>query len=403
MSSRRAACCSRSGPASSTRGRRSSGSCSARPSSPACRCSWRRRSSWPTSPTVSYRAEERRHARSSARCCADRAPSAWLSSAGLAVGVRARLAAGRRRRDPAHRLPHLQRPPVRDAVRDGLRADPRACSMNRQYHDGFFSIVNIPRKLYALFLTGPGRGRRVPVGPAARAGRAVDLPDDAAVPVVHQGAPAGLVRHRRVGVGRSDPHPDPAARRPGRAAVRLPLRPGLLPVPVPADRPRSWRAHLVRGLDRDRHRLPREPVGHGRDLLRLVRVTTRHRRRRPSASTAAHRRRGPSRSSPCSSAASRSAGCSRRSCCPTAAIARTSQILTDWTHELVANGPGAFYRADSGYFADYPPVYLYVLWLTGLAGRAWSTAFGGADVTPFMLKLPLDARRTSGSPRSRCS
>ena len=24
-----------------------------------------------------------------------------------------------------------------------------------QYHDGFFSIVNIPRKLYALFLTGP--------------------------------------------------------------------------------------------------------------------------------------------------------------------------------------------------------------------------------------------------------
>ena len=26
-----------------------------------------------------------------------------------------------------------------------------------QYHDGFFSIVNIPRKLYALFLTGPSR------------------------------------------------------------------------------------------------------------------------------------------------------------------------------------------------------------------------------------------------------
>ena len=65
------------------------------------------------------------------------------------------------------------------------------------------------------------------------------------------------------------------------------------------------------------------------------------------------------------------------------------QILTDWTHELVANGPGAFYRPDSGYFADYPPLYLYVLWLTGLIGRAWSGAFGGPDVTPFMLKLPF--------------
>jgi Gpi18-like mannosyltransferase len=65
------------------------------------------------------------------------------------------------------------------------------------------------------------------------------------------------------------------------------------------------------------------------------------------------------------------------------------QILTDWTHQLVANGPGGFYRPGAGYFADYPPLYLYVLWLTGLIGRAWSGAFGGPDVTPFMLKLPF--------------
>ena len=64
-------------------------------------------------------------------------------------------------------------------------------------------------------------------------------------------------------------------------------------------------------------------------------------------------------------------------------------ILTDWAHELAANGPGAFYRPDSGYFADYPPVYLYILWLTGVVGRWWSTVFGGQDVTPAMIKLPF--------------
>ncbi len=65
------------------------------------------------------------------------------------------------------------------------------------------------------------------------------------------------------------------------------------------------------------------------------------------------------------------------------------QILTDWARELAANGPRAFYRPDSGYFADYPPAYLYVLWFTGVAGQAWSATFGGADITPLMLKLPF--------------
>ena len=64
-------------------------------------------------------------------------------------------------------------------------------------------------------------------------------------------------------------------------------------------------------------------------------------------------------------------------------------LLAQWARELAANGPGPFYRPDSGYFADYPPVYLYVLWLTGVAGRAWSATFGGADVTPLMIKLPF--------------
>ncbi|HEU0237582.1 MAG TPA: hypothetical protein VFR14_14180 [Candidatus Limnocylindrales bacterium] len=66
-------------------------------------------------------------------------------------------------------------------------------------------------------------------------------------------------------------------------------------------------------------------------------------------------------------------------------------ILTDWTRDLVANGPGAFYRPDSGHFADYPPAYLTVLWAMGHLGAAWSATFGGPEVTPFLLKLPFIA------------
>lgn len=64
-------------------------------------------------------------------------------------------------------------------------------------------------------------------------------------------------------------------------------------------------------------------------------------------------------------------------------------IMTDWAHELAANGPATFYRPDAGYFADYPPAYLYVLWITGVVGSAWSATIGGPDVTPLMLKLPF--------------
>lgn len=66
-------------------------------------------------------------------------------------------------------------------------------------------------------------------------------------------------------------------------------------------------------------------------------------------------------------------------------------ILTDWTRDLVANGTGAFYRPDSGHFADYPPAYLTILLAVGHLGAAWSATFGGEDVTPFLLKLPFIA------------
>ena len=39
-----------------------------------------------------------------------------------------------------------------------------------------------------------------------------------------------------------------------------------------------------------------------------------------------------------------------------------------WAGDLAAHGPGGFYRP--GYFADYTPGYLYVLWLLGIVGNA---------------------------------
>ena len=243
------------------------------------------------------------------------------------------------------------------------------------------------------------------MGPAARARRAVHLPDDAALPVVDQGAPARLVRHRRLGVGRADPHPDPAARRSGRTAVRVPLRPGLLPVPVPADRPRSWRPHLVRGLDRHRHRLPREPVGHGRDLLRLVRVTTTatDQHVETSASTAVDRR-----SWALPLIALFIGGFAIRwllavVLLPDGGHHSDIEILTDWTHELAANGPAAFYRAEFRLLRRLPAG----LSLHPVADRPRRTCLErgirrrGRD--PVHAQAAARCSRTSGSPPSRCS
>ena len=44
-----------------------------------------------------------------------------------------------------------------------------------------------------------------------------------------------------------------------------------------------------------------------------------------------------------------------------------------WSDKLAASGPAAFYS--EGYFADYPPGYLYVLWLMGELRRALHLGF----------------------------
>ncbi len=59
--------------------------------------------------------------------------------------------------------------------------------------------------------------------------------------------------------------------------------------------------------------------------------------------------------------------------------------FTAWGQRLASVGPAAFYEA--GYFSDYPPGYLYVLWLLGGIGGLLG-AFVGQDATGGLVKIP---------------
>jgi hypothetical protein len=62
--------------------------------------------------------------------------------------------------------------------------------------------------------------------------------------------------------------------------------------------------------------------------------------------------------------------------------------FTAWALHLAENGPGSFYSTAG--FADYPPGYLYVLWLIGGLGQVLAP-LGNADptvVTSALIKLP---------------
>ena len=60
-------------------------------------------------------------------------------------------------------------------------------------------------------------------------------------------------------------------------------------------------------------------------------------------------------------------------------------------------GPGAFY--EPGYFSDYPPGYLYVLWLLGEIGAAFQPIVG-VNITGGLVKIP-GILSTSASRRLR--
>jgi 4-amino-4-deoxy-L-arabinose transferase-like glycosyltransferase len=59
--------------------------------------------------------------------------------------------------------------------------------------------------------------------------------------------------------------------------------------------------------------------------------------------------------------------------------------FTAWAQRMASGGPGAFYAA--GYFADYPPGYLYVLWVLGTIGHTFQ-ALIGVDITFGLVKIP---------------
>jgi dolichyl-phosphate-mannose--protein O-mannosyl transferase len=59
--------------------------------------------------------------------------------------------------------------------------------------------------------------------------------------------------------------------------------------------------------------------------------------------------------------------------------------FTAWGQRMSSGGPGAFYEA--GYFADYPPAYLYVLWLLGGIGSLIGPLVG-QDATGGLVKIP---------------
>ena len=56
-----------------------------------------------------------------------------------------------------------------------------------------------------------------------------------------------------------------------------------------------------------------------------------------------------------------------------------------WGQRLADLGPAGFY--EPGYFSDYPPGYLYVLWLLGLIGGALG-GLVGQDATGALVKIP---------------
>lgn len=56
-----------------------------------------------------------------------------------------------------------------------------------------------------------------------------------------------------------------------------------------------------------------------------------------------------------------------------------------WAGRMATGGPGQFYQA--GYLADYPPGYMYVLWLLGGIGELLRPIFG-VSITPGLVKVP---------------
>ena len=168
-SSRRSSCCWRSGPASSTPGPASIGLFFA-----AAVLARARRSPWPhrsSSPTWPIERSARRPDDPTVFGSTGRRPTVVLADPGRPPRVRRpRLAAGAARPVPARGYLIYDWLRFGSVTQNGYALIPGLLQED-QYRNGFFSIFNIPRKLYALFLTMPVQVERVPLGPVATARR----------------------------------------------------------------------------------------------------------------------------------------------------------------------------------------------------------------------------------------
>ncbi|MGH2401471.1 MAG: hypothetical protein ACRDE6_02065, partial [Candidatus Limnocylindria bacterium] len=70
---------------------------------------------------------------------------------------------------------------------------------------------------------------------------------------------------------------------------------------------------------------------------------------------------------------------------PQSGLSNDIGAYTAWAMRLASIGPGEFYEA--GYFSDYPPGYMYVLWFLGSVGHALAPIVG-QDATRGLVKLP---------------
>ncbi|MGI8998987.1 MAG: phospholipid carrier-dependent glycosyltransferase [Candidatus Limnocylindria bacterium] len=70
---------------------------------------------------------------------------------------------------------------------------------------------------------------------------------------------------------------------------------------------------------------------------------------------------------------------------PRSGLSNDIGAFTAWGIRLASIGPGEFYEA--GYFSDYPPGYLYVLWALGAIGSALAPLVG-QDATGGLVKVP---------------
>ena len=70
---------------------------------------------------------------------------------------------------------------------------------------------------------------------------------------------------------------------------------------------------------------------------------------------------------------------------PLSGLANDIGAFNAWGQRLASVGPAEFYAPD--YFADYPPGYLYVLWLLGEIGAAFAPIVG-INITGGLVKIP---------------